>query len=67
MLFFWLLLADSTHLTAVWCTPPYFVTFLADSEIADAWKRRFFSQSGGPVLQEVAKVVGLPMIKGQGT
>ena len=43
---------DSTHLTAVWCTSPYFTTSLADSETADAWKRRLFSQSGGPVLQD---------------
>jgi hypothetical protein len=30
VLFFWLRLADSTRLTAVWCTSPYFKTFLAD-------------------------------------
>jgi hypothetical protein len=33
------------------------MTFLADSETADAWKRRLFSQSGGPVLQEIAGIV----------
>jgi hypothetical protein len=45
LLFFWLLLADSTHLTAVWCTFPYSMTLLAVQRPADAGKRRSFSQS----------------------
>jgi hypothetical protein len=32
LLFFWMLLADSAHLTAVWCIFRYLMTFLAGSE-----------------------------------
>jgi hypothetical protein len=51
VLFFWLRLADSTRLTAVWCSSPYFMTFLADSEIADQipeiWRRKAPPPSNG--------------------
>jgi hypothetical protein len=32
------------------------MTFLANSEIADVWKRRLFSQLEGPVFQEIAGI-----------
>jgi hypothetical protein len=45
LLFFWLLLADSTHLTAVWYTYPYCMAFLAGSEISELLEENaFFSR-----------------------
>jgi hypothetical protein len=43
------LLADSTHLTAVWCTFPCSMTLLAGSKTSKRLEKEVFSQSPGAV------------------